>query len=85
MTVYEISKFGKLPNGKYGGQAGSDDLAMSSINCSEFVNTVDYADFIEELLDVIDERLYKFMEETLYGISETTDADLYYDIYDLLK
>jgi hypothetical protein len=85
MTVYEISKFGKLSNGSYGGQTGNDDLAMSSINCAEFVNTVDYADFIEELLDIIDDNLHDYMEEILYKGLDKTGADLHYDIYDLLK
>jgi len=85
MTVYEISKFGKLANGSYGGQTGNDDLAMSSINCAEFVNTVDYADFIEEMLDIIDDELHEYMEEILYKGKDRTDGDLHYDIYDLLK
>lgn len=84
LTVYELSKFGKLSNGTYGGQSGHDDLAMSTINCSEFVNTVDYADFIEEILDIIDVYLHDFMEEKLYKGSDKTDGSLQYDIYDLL-
>lgn len=85
LTIYEISKFGKLTNGTYGGQSGHDDLAMSSINCSEFFNTVDYADFVEEILDLISVDLHDYMENILYKGSEKSDGDLHYDIYDLLN
>lgn len=85
LTIYELSKFGKLANGTYGGQTGNDDLAMSSINCSEFLNTVDYADFIEELLDIIENPSHDYMEEKLYRGGEKTDGDLHYDIYELLN
>jgi len=84
LSVYEAAKFGKLANGRYGGQSGHDDLIMSSINASEFTNTLDYADFIEELLDVIDLFLHEKMESILYKDGES-DGDLHYDIYDLLN
>lgn len=83
-TVMEASLFGTLPNGSYGAQMGNDDLIMSCITATEFFNTTDYADYIEELLDFIDEDVHAKMEEILYR--DTSDqGDLQYDIYDLLK
>ena len=84
ITVKELSTFGTLPNGSYGGQMGNDDLAMTCINATEFMNTVDYADYIEELLDKIDKSIYKKMEDVLYKDKELGEGNLHYDIYDLL-
>lgn len=83
-TVVEASLFGTLPNGSYGAQMGNDDLIMSCITATEFFNTTDYADYIEELLDFIDEDLHSKMEQILYRDS-SDQGDLQYDIYDLLK
>lgn len=82
-TVKEASLFGTLPNGSYGAQMGNDDIIMTAITATEFFNTTDYADYIEELLDFIDENKHAKMEEILY--KDSSDAgDLQYDIYDLL-
>ena len=83
-TVMEASLFGRLPNGSYGAQMGNDDIIMTAITATEFFNTTDYADFIEELLDVIDEELHDAMERILYRDNDS-EGDLQYDIYDLLK
>jgi hypothetical protein len=62
---------------------GNDDIIMTAITATEFFNTTDYADYIEELLDFIDENKHAKMEEILY--KDSSDAgDLQYDIYDLL-
>jgi len=83
-TVKEASLFGTLPNGSYGAQMGNDDIIMTVITSTEFFNTTDYADFIEELLDFIDPQIHNKMEKILY--KDTLDhGDLQYDIYDLLK
>jgi len=83
-TVREASLFGTLNNGSYGAQMGNDDIIMTVITATEFFNTTDYADFIEELLDFIDPQIHSKMESVLY--KDTTDqGDLQYDIYDLLK
>ena len=83
-TVREASLFGTLPNGSYGAQMGNDDIVMTAITSTEFFNTTDYADYIEELLDFIEPSMHYKMEQILY--KDTTDAgDLQYDIYDLLK
>lgn len=83
-TVTEASLFGVLPNGGYGAQMGNDDLIMTCITATEFFNTTDYADYIEELLDFVETDLHAKMEETLYKDTDS-DGDLQYDIYDLLK
>jgi hypothetical protein len=83
-TVKEASLFGTLPNGSYGAQMGNDDIIMTAITSTEFFNTTDYADYIEELLDFIDESKHAKMEEILYRDSQD-QGDLQYDIYDLLK
>jgi hypothetical protein len=84
-TVKEISTFGTLANGSYGGQMGNDDLAMTCINATEFMNTVDYADYVEELLDIIEEDIHKKMEVALYKDKDLEEGNLHYDIYDLLE
>jgi len=83
-TIKEISTFGKMPNGSYGGQMGNDDIAMSIVNCTEFLNTVDYADFVEELLDTVNEEEYQSMEQFIFKDSDD-DGTLNFDIYDLLS
>jgi hypothetical protein len=82
-TVDEASMFGVMRNGSYGGQHGNDDVVMTCVTMSEFFGTTDYADMVEELLDVIDESLHNKMESVLYKDFEG-DGDLQYDIYDLL-
>ena len=84
VTVTEASLFGTLPNGSYGAQMGNDDVIMTCITATEFFNTTDYADFIEELLDFIDPDLHDEMESILYKDTDQA-GDLQYDIYDLLK
>lgn len=84
-TVTEASMFGTLPNGSYGSQHGNDDTIMTCVTITEFFQTVDYADFVEELLDVIDEDLHDKMEKILYKDTGGTDGDLQFDIYDLLN
>lgn len=83
-TVTEASMFGTLPNGSYGAQHGNDDTLMTCVTVSEFFQTVDYADYIEELLDHVDEDKYAEMEKILYK-DQNIDGDLQYDIYDLLN
>jgi len=82
-TVDESSMFGTLSNGSYGGQHGNDDVIMTCVTVGEFFQTTDYADMIEELLDVIDEELYEKMEAILYKDFEG-DGALQFDIYDII-
>lgn len=82
-TVDEASMFGTLRNGSYGGQHGNDDVIMTCVTISEFIQTTDYADMVEELLDVIDEELHEKMENILFKDFDG-DGALQYDIYDLL-
>ena len=83
ITVTEASLFGTLSNGSYGAQMGNDDVIMSCITATEFFNTTDYADYVEELLDFIDPDLHEKMEQILYKDSGD-QGDLQYDIYSLL-
>lgn len=83
-TVNETSLFGTLKNGSYGAQMGHDDMVMSSINATEFFGTTDYADAVEELLDIIDPELHDYMEKILFKDTDS-QGDLQYDIYDLLS
>ena len=83
-TIVEASLFGTLRNGSYGAQMGNDDTIMTAITGTEFFNTTDYADYIEELLDVIDPDVHDAMERILFK-DNSEQGDLQFDIYDLLK
>jgi hypothetical protein len=63
---------------------GNDDTIMTAITGTEFFNTTDYADYIEELLDVIDPDVHDAMERILFK-DNSEQGDLQFDIYDLLK
>ena len=82
-TVHEASLFGVLKNNSYGAQMGKDDKIMTCVTVTEFFGTTDYADYIEEMLDLIPQEKVKLMEEVLYKESDV-QGDLQFDIYDLL-
>ena len=82
-TVHEASLFGTLKNGSYGAQMGHDDIIMTAITATEFFTTTDYADYVEELLDIIEPEKHQLMEQTLFSESDV-QGDLQFDIYDLL-
>ena len=82
-TVEEASMFGTLKNGSYGGQHGNDDVIMSCVTVCQLFQTIDYADMVEELLDVIEPELYEKMETVLNKDFEG-DGTLQFDIYDIL-
>lgn len=82
-TIHEASLFGTLRNGSYGAQMGHDDIIMTAITATEFFTTTDYADYVEELLDIIEPEKHDLMEKILYRDSDV-QGDLQYDIYDLL-
>ena len=83
-TVQEASLFGIVKNGNYGAQMGNDDSIMTCITATEFFTTVDYADYVEELLDIIEPEKHSLMEKILYKNNETS-GDLQFDIYDILN
>jgi hypothetical protein len=83
-TVQEASLFGTVKNGSYAAQMGKDDTIMTCITATEFFGTTDYADYVEELLDVIDPEIHDLMEEVLYKDNGGGDSSLQFDIYDLL-
>lgn len=82
-TVNEASLFGTLRGGSYGAQMGNDDIVMTAITATEFFTTTDYADYVEELLDIIEPETHELMEQTLYKNTDV-QGDLQFDIYDLL-
>ena len=82
-TVNEASVFGTIKNGSYGAQLGHDDIIMSCITATEFFNTTAYADYIEEMLDIIPKDIYNVMEDVLYK-DNSNSGDMQYDIYDII-
>ena len=82
-TVEEASMFGTLKNGSYGGQHGNDDVIMSCVTICQLLQTIDYADLVEEILDIIEPELYEKMETVLNKDFEG-DGTLQFDIYDIL-
>jgi hypothetical protein len=83
-TVQEASLFGIVKNGSYGAQMGNDDSIMTCITATEFFTTVDYADYVEELLDIIEPEKHQLMEKVLYKNNDF-QGDLQFDIYSLLE
>ena len=83
-TIKELSSFGRTPSGSYIGQMGHDDHVMTCVSVTEFFSTIDCSDFIEEILDVIDDGLHDEMEEALNKNNKEGDGNVYFDIYDLL-
>ena len=81
-TITESTTFGLLPNGTYAGQSGHDDLIMTSINASEFLNTIDFTEYVEELFDLIDTGVQDEIEAILDR--DLKGGNLNYDIYDLV-
>lgn len=84
-TIDEVKSFGRSPSGKYEGQGEKDDIAMAAIMMGEFLSTLDFSDFVEEIHETklneqYDEQIDKIIEKGSKG-----DGNLYYDIYELLK
>jgi hypothetical protein len=84
-TVEEAKSFGKDSTGRYKGQQGNDDLVMSCINVCEFLNTLDYSDFVEELYDLCELEFKNAVETLLEKENTKGDGQMYYDIYDLIN
>jgi len=82
-TIQEASLFGTLKNNNYGAQMGHDDIIMTAITATEFFGTTDYADYIEEMLDLIDPEKHNLMEEILYNENDI-QGDMQFDIYSLI-
>ena len=82
-TIEEAKKFGRSPSGKYEGQNGHDDLVMTAINVSEFFQTLDFSDFVEELYEEVPDEIKKKMNLILEKTAKG-DGTLHFDIYDLL-
>jgi regulator of RNase E activity RraB len=84
ITIKELSSFGRTITGTYVGQMGHDDHVMTCVSATEFFATLDFSDFVEELLDIIDEDLYETMEAELEKTTKDKDGNVYYDIYDII-
>lgn len=82
-TVSEASVFGSLKGGSYGAQLGHDDIIMSCVNATEFFNTTAYADYIEEILDLIPVETFNAMEDVLFK-DNSSSGDMQFDIYDII-
>lgn len=83
-TVKELASFGKTPSGSYVGQMGHDDHVMTCVSSTEFFKTLDFSDYVEEILDNIDSAIYDKMEEELQKNNKEGDGNMFYDIYDLI-
>jgi len=81
-TVREAGTFGKMPNGVYAGQLGNDDLIMTCINSTEFLTTVDFSEFAEEIYEIIPEDIQHQIEKMLE--QDSKGGHLNYDIYDIV-
>jgi len=81
-TVREAGTFGKMPNGVYAGQLGNDDLIMTCINSSEFLTTIDFSDFAEEIYELTPEEIQAQIEKILE--QDSRGGHLNYDIYEII-
>ena len=81
-TVREASTFGKMPNGVYAGQLGNDDLIMTCINSSEFLTTIDFSEFAEEIYEITPEEVQAQIEKILE--QDSRGGHLNYDIYEII-
>ena len=84
VTTEEAKSFGRTPGGSYKAMRGHDDCVMSCINVSEFLNTMDYSDFAEEIYEVLEHEAQKDIDAEIQKGSKD-DGSLYYDIYDLVN
>jgi frataxin-like iron-binding protein CyaY len=55
---------------------------MSSINACEFLTTIDFTEYVEELFDLIDDKIQDEIEAILDR--DLKGGNLNYDIYDLV-
>jgi hypothetical protein len=71
-----------MPNGVYAGQLGNDDLIMTCINSTEFLTTVDFSEFAEEIYEIIPEGIQHQIEKILE--QDSRGGHLNYDIYEII-
>lgn len=64
-NINEGKTFSKMANGSYAAANGTDDLIMTCVNLTEFLNSVDYQEFIEELFDKIPTEIQDYILEHL--------------------
>jgi len=63
----EMSSFGINNKGTYSSQSGNDDVAMTIVYTSAFINSDDYSFVVEEIVDSSSDNFKKVM----YGILES--------------
>ncbi len=51
-TIEEIENFGLDKDGRYRGQMGHDDCAMTLVNLVAFINSNSYGEIIEDMIDI---------------------------------
>ena len=81
-TIREAGTFGKMANGTYAGQLGNDDLVMSCINSTEFLTTIDFSEFAEEIYESLDSQIQTSIEKILE--QDSRGGHLNYDIYEII-
>jgi hypothetical protein len=84
MTVEEGCSFAKDKKGNYSAQTGHDDLWMTVINISHYLNTIDYIEQIDELLDYVPIEFINIIEKKLNISLDSNDRYDDEDISDLL-
>lgn len=81
-TVEQLSFFGRTDKGSYKGQTGNDDLAMTSLNSASIIDTPEWYEFIESLVDTypdaLKEEIENIIEKKLDSSDDSEDlADLF--------
>jgi len=75
-TIKEFKAFGKTKNGKWKGIGAHDDIAMSAVNISRLFDENEYADWLFDYLDEMEESPVKILiHELLEKYTETSDID----------
>ena len=83
-TVNELKTFGKNKNGRYQGISNHDDCVMTCIHASQFFNTVEFADLVEEKYEFLNQGIVAKINEELEIKNEDGEDSLYYDIYETI-
>jgi len=81
-TIEEACNFGKNHNGHYTGMTGHDDAFMTCVNVGEYLKTIDFFEFVDELFDESPIEFQNKVDEILDN--DTQGGSLEYDIYELV-
>lgn len=69
-TFDEMNDFGINSRGSYSSQSGHDDAAMTSVNLVPFMSSGTFAELVEDMIDVLDDKIKK----SIYSKLQETDA-----------